>query len=111
MPDIVSVNVLFEVVDIFGKRIRTTAEYWRKIKEEKHADLKYEPYDVVEVLENPDEVRRSVTDSTIVLYYKQFKLEHTLIVVAKHFNGHGFVVTVYQTTKSNKKGEKLWPKT
>lgn len=111
MHDIVSVDVLFEVVDIFGKKIRTTPKYWRKIKEEKHADLEYGPNDVIEVLENPDEVRRSVTDSTIVLYYKQFKLEHTLIVAAKHFNGDGFVVTVYQTAKSKKKGEKLWPKT
>lgn len=111
MPDIVSVNVLFEVVDIFGKRIRTTAEYWRKIKEEKHADLEYEPGDVAKALKNPDEVRRSVTDSTIMLYYKQFKPGQMLLVAAKHLNGHGFVVTVYQTTKSKKKGEKLWPKT
>ena len=78
MADIVSVNILFEVADVFGKRIRTTVEYWRKIKEEKHADLKYEPNDVVEVLKNPDEVRRSVTDSTIMLYYRQFKPERTL---------------------------------
>lgn len=111
MSSIVSVNILFEEFDVFGKRIRTTTEYWRKIKEEKHADLEYEPKDVIETLRNPDEVRRSVTDSTIMLYYKQFKPKQTLLVAAKHLNGHGFVVTVYQTTKSKKKGEILWPKT
>lgn len=111
MVNLVNTNILFEVLDIFGKRIRTTVEYWRKVKEEKHADLEYEPSDVISTLEMPDEVRRSITDSTIMLYYKQFKSTNTLLVAAKHLNGHGFVVTVYQTTKSKKKGEILWPKT
>lgn len=103
-------DILFEILDIFGKKIRSTVEYWKKIKEEKHTDLEYGVEDVVTALQVPDEVRRSVTDSTIMLYYKQFKSENTLLVAAKHLNGHGFVVTVYQTTKSKKKGEKLWPK-
>ena len=110
MDNLESLNILFDVKDVFGKDIRSTVGYWKRIKEEKHTDLKYEVPDVVKTLENPDEVRRSVTDSTIMLYYKQFKSSNTLLVAAKHLNGHGFVVTVYQTTKSKKKGEKLWPK-
>ena len=103
-------DILFDIEDIFGKKLRSTASDWKRIREEKHTDLEYEIGEVIKTLETPDEVRRSVTDSTIMLYYKQFKPANTLLVAAKHLNGHGFVVTVYQTTKSKKKGEKLWPK-
>lgn len=100
---------LFEVTDVFGKIIRTSRQYWRKIRTEKHQELKYGIHEVKSVLQEPNSVFRSVKDETIALYRKQID-DDILIVVAKHLNGSGFVVTVYQTKKVIDKGEKLWPK-
>lgn len=107
--NIVDTDQLFEIIDVFGKRIRTSRQYWKKIKTEKHQELKYGVREVGQVLQKPDSVFRSVKDETIALYRKQMDGD-ILIVVAKHLNGSGFVVTVYQTKKALDKGEKLWPK-
>ena len=109
MKNIVSADQLFEVIDVFGKRIRTSKQYWKKIKTEKHQELKFGVREVEHALQKPDSVFRSVKDETIALYRKQMDGD-ILIVVSKHLNGNGFVVTVYQTKKVIDKGEKLWPK-
>lgn len=110
MPiDTTNNHVIFEVEDIFEKKIRTTKEYWQKIITEKHSELKFDTPDVIKTLKNPDEVYKSVRDSYIKLFYKQYA-EVDLVVLVKYLNGNGFVVTVYQTTKTKRKGEKLWPK-
>jgi hypothetical protein len=106
---IVKVDRLFEVTDVFGKKIRTSKQYWEKITTEKHQELKYGVREVEAVLQKPNSVFRSVKDETIVLYRKQMNGD-ILTVIAKYLNGNGFVVTVYQTKKALDKGEKLWPK-
>ncbi len=102
---------LFEVTDIFGKKIRTTVHYWNKITQEKHTELCYDIHAVKQVLIRPDTVHRSVTDSTIALYRKRMKQQDVLTIAVKHLNGEGFIVTAYQTKKTKIKGEKLWPTT
>lgn len=109
VTDILPENILFEVEDVFGKKVRTTKTYWQKIKTDKHRELKFEFQDVIRTLQSPDEVYLSVRDKFIRLFFKDFD-EQTLIVLVKYLNDHGFVVTVYQTTKAKRKGEKLWPK-
>ena|SRR3989338_3139654 len=109
MKNIVFADQLFEVTDVFGKRIRTSKQYWEKIKTEKHQELKFGVREVEQALQKPDSVFRSIKDETIALYRKQMDGD-ILIVVSKHLNGNGFVVTVYQTKKVIDKGEKLWPK-
>lgn len=106
---LVDPEVLFEVIDVFGKRIRTTKAYWKKIVTQKHADLTTGVEKVQDALIHPDFVYRSVTDPTIYLYRKSAKGK-TLVVVAKHLNSDGFIVTTYQTSKTQIKGEQLWPK-
>ena len=106
---IVAVNQLFEVTDVFGKRIRSSKQYWEKIRTEKHQELKYGIGEIKLALQKPDSVFRSVKDGTILLYRKKIN-DDILIVVVKHLNGSGFLVTVYQTKKVIEKGEKLWPK-
>ena len=100
---------LFEITDIFGKRVRTSKEYWKKIKKDKHQELMFEKQEAVDTLVRPDEVYRSVRDEYIKLYYKKFATT-TLVVVVKYLNGDGFVVTAYQTSKVKRKGKILWPK-
>lgn len=103
-------GLLFEIKDIFGRKIRTTNSYWLKIKTLKHRELRYGIIEVKKVLTNPDEVRVSVTDTTILLFAKEVKKYDILIVAVKVLNGEGFLVTCYQTKEHTKKGVMLWPK-
>lgn len=110
IKDLVSDQILFEVEDIFGRKIRTTEKYWRQIKEVKHPELKFGIPEVRQTLKNPEEVRKSVTDVTILLFAKKVKEYGILIVAVKTLNGEGFLVTAYKTKRYKKKGELLWPK-
>jgi len=107
---LVDYDLLFEVTDVSGRKIRTTKDYWEKIKTLKHRELKYGVEEVKNTLTKPDEVRRSVTDSTILLYAQAQEKYDILIVAIKVLNGDGFLVTVYQTKEFKKKGEFVWPK-
>ena len=106
--DLVREDLLFTVRDVFGRIVRTTKRYWQKIKEEKHTELTAGPDDIVEALVRPDEVYRSVQDPYIALYYKKVD-EGYLVILVKFVGDAGFVVTCYQTTKTKRKGDKLWP--
>lgn len=107
---IVRNNLLFEVNDVLGRKIRTTKDYWQKIKTLKHRELKYGIKEVEKTLIKPDEVRRSVADATILLYAQKQEKYDILIVAVKVLNGDGFLVTTYQTKEFKKKGELIWPK-
>jgi hypothetical protein len=109
MSNIQKSDLLFEVKDVFGKHVRTTRSYWNKIFFVKHKEVKISSAEVIKVLENPDEVRRSVQDPYIYLYYKNVDKKY-LVVVVKYLNNHGFIVTIYQTSKVKRKGEKVWPR-
>ena len=109
MQTIEKTNILFEVNDVFGKSIRTTKTYWKKIFLIKHKELIIKTEKVIETIANPDEVRVSIQDKYIFLFYKKYEENH-LVVVVKYFNNHGFVVTIYQTSNIKRKGEKIWPK-
>ena len=108
--DLQKYDVLFEITDILGRRIRTTKSYWEKIKEVKHRELKYDIEEIKIALIEPDEIRKSVTDATILLYAKTFTKDDILIIAAKILNGSGFIVTAYQTKVYKQKGELVWPK-
>lgn len=100
-------ELLFEIKDVFGKRIRTSKDYWQKIKTKKHKELKYGIEEVKITLRGPDRVSQSVRDPDIALYFKKFKND-TLVVIVKCLNQEGFLLTVYQTKKPKKKGKQLW---
>lgn len=107
---LVKSDILFEVTDILGRKIRTTKTYWKKIKEIKHRELHHGISDVKKTLKLPDEIRKSVTDETILLYSKEVKEYDILIVAVKILNGDGFLVTAYQTDEYKRKGELIWQK-
>ncbi len=107
---LINAGILFEVTDILGRKIRTTESYWRKIKEIKHRELRFGISEVKKTLKSPDEVRQSVTDTTILLYAKTIEKYDILIAAIKVLNGGGFLVTTYQTKEYKKKGELIWPK-
>ena len=107
---IVTDDLLFEVKDVLGRKVHTTKDYWQKIKTLKHRELKYGAAEVKKTLKAPEEVRRSVTDATILLYARKQEKYDILIVAVKVLNGDGFLVTVYQTKEFKRKGELIWPK-
>lgn len=107
---LVKSDLLFEVTDILGRKIRTTKAYWKKIREIKHRELHHGIPEIKKSLKLPDEIRKSVTDETILLYDKEVKKYDILIVAVKVLNGEGFLVTAYQTKEYKKKGALIWQK-
>lgn len=107
---LVSEDILFEVKDILGRKIRTTKIYWRQIKQIKHRELRHGIREVKSTLKTPEEIRKSVTDETILLYAKEVSEYDILMVAVKVLDGEGFLVTAYQTKEYKKKGELIWQK-
>ncbi|MBU1262130.1 hypothetical protein KKG61_01915 [bacterium] len=60
---------------------------------------------VQEILTDPDEIRRSIIDEDVHLYYK--RIERLYCVVTKGIDGEGFIVTAYPTDKI-KEGRIIW---
>lgn len=101
-------DVLFEVQDYSGTSVRTTRAYWNKIKTEKHKELTIEYSEVASTVQKPDEVYRSVQDEFITLFYRKIGKNY-LVVIVKYIGNTGFVVTCYETAKTKRKGERIWP--
>ena len=74
MNDIVKQDILFEVRDVFGKKVRTSKSYWDKIFLLKHKEVKTSKKEVVNAIIKPDEVRKSLQDPYICLFYKATKI-------------------------------------
>ncbi len=66
---------------------------------------------ISETLEKPDEVRASVHDATVLLFYKLcHKTKVTskyLLVAVKNMNEEGFIITAFFTDKM-KRGTTIW---
>ena len=102
-------NFLFDVDTPLEFRVHTTRNYWHTRVCVKHGDMRDRLYDVADALGNPDEVRRSVQDSDVYLFYQLEYPGRYLCVVAKRLNGIGFLMTTYPADYI-KEGETLWLK-
>lgn len=100
--------LLFEVKSKLDVIIRTTKEYWEEISTIKHPSVRGKERQAKLTLKEPDIVRRSKRDRQVYLYYKK-QNRHYLVVVCKHLNQEGFVVTCYLTSKIME-GEIIWQK-
>ncbi|MBU4332757.1 DUF4258 domain-containing protein [Candidatus Parcubacteria bacterium] len=103
LPEIAEI---YEVICVLGKKIRTTKNYWRYISETKHADLAGKLDLVLLCLTKANEVWKK---KDVHIYYHKIN-KHWVCVVTRHLNNDGFIVTVYLTSKSKRKGKKIWPK-
>lgn len=97
---------LFEVICRLGKRVRTTKRYWERIVTVKHPSMQNRQEDVKAALEEPDEIRVSLRDDMVHLYYKRFGPAY-ICVVARHEDGTGFIITTYPT-ENVKLGRQVW---
>ena len=100
-------EIYFEVISSSGVKIRTTKDYWEYLIDKKHPLMKGKEGIVKEILVNPDEIRRSLIDEKVHLYYKQ--MDRLYCVAVKYVNGEGFLITAYPTDKV-REGEIIWTK-
>lgn len=99
--------ISFEAGTPLGFTVRVTRDYWNIISTIKHPAVRGREDDIAALLENPDEVRRSRTDSSVFLFYRMENVKRWLCAVVKRLNGDGFLITAYPTD-SIKEGERLW---
>ena len=90
-----------------GFRVYTTRSYWDIIVSLKHPVMSGREDDVPEVLRSPDEVRRSIRDPSVFLFYRLERPGRWLCVVVKRLDGEGFIITAYPTD-AIKTGEPEW---
>lgn len=89
--------------------IRVTVAYWNIITQIKHPIMNGQEIEVQATLTQPDEIRRSRSDSNVYLFYKLQREKRCLCAVIRQLNGEGFLITTYPTD-AIKEGEIVWQK-
>ncbi len=102
-------DILFEVPTPLSFRVHATRRYWEVIVTIKHPVMHGREADVQDVLQSPDEVRRSRSDSAVLLFYRLESRGRWLCAVVRWLNSDGFLITAYPTD-AIKVGERLWSK-
>lgn len=62
-------TVRSEIQPPLGFTVRTTHEYWERIVGEKHRNMRGREDGVKDTLSHPDEIKQSVTDPDVLLFY------------------------------------------
>ena len=88
-------NIIFEIIDKTGKKVRLTKEQWSHIRK-KHPEV--ENYELIEeTLKKSDKITDYDLDETVLYYYKYYKHrpshEKYLQVIVKYLNSEGYVLT------------------
>ena len=86
----VNAESLFEADTPLGFRVRVERTRWELIVNEKHPAMKGRELDVKLALENPNEVRQSKSDSSVLLFYRTEGLKRWVCAVAKRSDKEGF---------------------
>jgi hypothetical protein len=96
----------FIVMTPLGFRVVCTAQDWGRIIKEKHPPMRGRQGEVVEALTHPEEIRRSQSDTAVMLFYLRSGRRWVSAVVS---SGHpaSRLLTAYPTDKI-KEGELLW---
>lgn len=103
--------VVFKIFSKMGKAVSLNEDRWRHILN--HPEMKDQLDGIKETVMNPDEVRESTHDPSILLFYKLYEetpvTEKYLLVVIETQNREGFIVTAFFTDRV-KKGGVVWKK-
>jgi len=105
-------EILFEVISKLGKQIRLTRPQWIHILEH-HKEMENQTEKLRETLKYPDFIAYNESEDTY-RYYKLFpetpvSSKHVL-VITKHLNGDGFIITAFFLRKIREKGIVIWIK-
>ena len=99
----------FKVKTPLGVTVRTTKKYWKQITELKHPSISKHEKDVKNALKDPDQIRKSMQDPKVHLYYKNIG-NLSICVVADHSEiSEGYIITAYLTDRI-KEGEQIYVK-
>ena len=85
-------DLLFEIATPLGFTVRCSRAYWEHVLLEKHPVLRGRENDVKAALADPDEVRRSRKDTSVLLFYAGGSPRWTC-AVTKADGTDGFLVT------------------
>ena len=103
--------VVFKIISKMGKLVSLDEDRWRHVLE--HPEMKNQLDRIKETVVNPDEIRESIHDPSVLLFYKLYEktpvTEKHLLVVIKTVNREGFIVTAFFTDRV-KKGGVVWKK-
>lgn len=99
-------DFLFEVATPLGFTVRCTHAYWEFLITQKHPVLRGRESEVVLVLTDPDQARRSRKDPNVVLFYRG-DAPRWLCAVARREADFGFLITAYPTD-AIKAGDQIW---
>jgi len=101
--------VILDIKSRVGKRVTLDEERWRHIQE--HPEMNGEIERLRETVLEPDEVRRSIYDPSVWLFYRYYSstpvTKKYLLAVVRFMNEEGFIVTAF-FTDSVKRGGQLW---
>ncbi len=99
---------LFSVETPLGFRVHCYEQYWQRKIVADHPIMEDRLGDVVSVLKEPGEIRRSKSDQDVYLFYNA--VDNRLVcAVARQPGFDGFLITAYPTDKV-KQGEVVWTK-
>jgi len=97
-------DIFFEVLTPLGC---VTRRYWELIVTMKHPVMQTRETAVQNVLQAPDEVRRSRSDPAVFLFYRLEQPERWLCAVVRRLNDDGFLITTYPTD-AIEEGQQIW---
>src|SRR3989344_6231769 len=94
-------DIIFEVLDKKGRKIRLTAKQWKHIQKHPHMHESIER--IKKTINNPMTIRYDEFNDKINYFYMQYKnielRERYLLVSVKYLNGDGFIITSFYTNK------------
>ena len=102
-------SLLFTAQTPLNCNIRVTVVYWNIITQIKHPIMNGQEAAVQATLTQPDQIRRSRSDSNVYLFYKLQREKRWLCAVVRQLNGEGFLITTYPTD-AIKEGDIVWQK-
>ena len=102
-------DILFEVRTPLGFSVAVTRARWELIATNKHPVMRGPEWSARLALESPDEVRKSRSDTEVLLFYKAEATRRWVCAVARRGPDRAFLVTAYPTD-AIKEGIRVWPR-
>jgi len=101
--------VVFEVISKIGKKIRLTEVQWAHMSS-KHPELVNQIDKMIATLQKPDYVYHSPEEENFhyLKFFRQTPItEKYLLLIIKHLNGEGFIITGFFVSKIRTKNKVL----
>ncbi|MBI5392377.1 DUF4258 domain-containing protein [Candidatus Woesearchaeota archaeon] len=81
-----------------NKKVIITKKRLELITKIKHPIMHGKEENIIDALRNPDEIRQSISDNSVLLYYKKIE-KYSICAVVSINNNQGFIITAYITDR------------